>query len=53
MLIKVKRDCGCCYEYIAVNENFRCPDEGNGQTIYDKFGIAHCGLDTFYGYEIV
>ena len=52
-IIRVKKDCGCCYDDIEVDSDFEYPEPNNGSIIYDINGIPHKGLDTFYGYEIL
>ncbi len=59
-MIKVyaKLDCGCCTEELMFESEedakkaFDSVGFGNGMTVVDGFGVAHEGLDTFYGFSV-
>lgn len=53
MKIEIKKDCGCCFDIIEVEDDFEIQQKGNGQIIVDINGVEHMELDTFYGFRIL
>lgn len=55
--IYAKRDCGCCTAEMRFADEksaaaaFGAVGYGNNMTVVDDAGVAHTGLDTFYGFS--
>lgn len=53
-----KNDCGCCSTEMTFKDvesaakAFEAVGFGNGMTVKDDAGVAHDGIDTFYGFTV-
>jgi hypothetical protein len=56
--VYAKNDCGCCSTEMKFKDEesaaraFNEVGFGNGMTVTDDEGIAHDGIDTFYGFTV-